>query len=220
MTVKHRLIAGIGIVAIAAAFGLILKPANADREDVKKLSPAEKSKLVGMRAAAISPSEKSAIMRAVKAPRMVSHMMIYQTFNGPISQLDEFLADFYKEFNDQKLGTDISGDKAPYAVVYSHPEKNQSVKIDIGYAVSKRAKVKAPLAIRMFNLGKAVAHVHTGPYGQITAVHNEVLRSLKVTDPDAGFPAVLHLLTDPSKVSSPAAIRTEVIVPTAKVEMQ
>lgn len=219
MILRHRLIAGMGIVAIAALFSLISKPVNAQREEVKKLSSAEKTKLIGMRTATISASEKSAIMRAVKAPRMVSHILIYQTFNGPISQLDEFLADFYKEFNDQKLGTDISGDKAPYAVVYSHPEKNQSVKIDIGYAVSRRAKVKAPLAMRVFNLGKAVAHVHTGPYGQITAVHNEVLKSLKTTEADAGFPTVLHLLTDPSKVSSPEAIRTEVLVPTAKVEM-
>lgn len=175
------------------------------------------------RAKPLEQREQIAIRTAVRNIRPISYTLVYQTFEGTPAQMGDFLARFQKEFEGQELG-DSLGERAvaPVAILNEDPEKQQSIKIDIGFPVRGRVAVRAPLATRPFNLQRTVSFTHEGSYNQLQSVFSEISVNLKTggapgfaaaAKPEARFPVVLRLLTDPRTVRSAEEIKTTMIVP-------
>jgi hypothetical protein len=167
----------------------------------------------------LAQREVTAIRSAVRNVRPVSYTLVSQTFEGTPAQMGDFLARFQKEFESQGLGDNLDGrDTKPVAVLMDDPDKNRTVKIEIGFPVKGRVSARAPLATRPYSAQRAVSYTHEGRYSQLGAVHAEIASSLgSITaggaKPQSKFPVALRLLTDPRTVRSAEEIKTQIIVP-------
>jgi effector-binding domain-containing protein len=178
------------------------------------------------KAAPLASTSMAKIQQAVRAPRAVSYTLVAESFTGSVSQIGDFLHKFMNDFNAQDLGKNLaSRDVAPIAILYGNPDQNKEIKIAIGLPVKARVPVKEPLALLPFATKRAVDYLHVGSYGQLSAVHGEIVQGVRKAAPNAkafaaatkepGFPVALRLLTDPAKVQTP---QTEVIVPVDPVK--
>jgi hypothetical protein len=167
----------------------------------------------------LAQREVTAIRSAVRNVRPVSYTLVSQTFEGTPAQMGDFLLRFQKEFESQGLGDNLEGRSTkPVAVLMDDPDKNRTIKIEIGFPVKGRVAVRAPLSTRPFSAQRAVSYTHEGRYSQLGAVHSEITSSLgSITaggaKPEAKFPVALRLLTDPRTVRSAEEIKTQIIVP-------
>jgi DNA gyrase inhibitor GyrI len=172
-------------------------------------------------AGSLGAHELGPIRKAVQDAQPVSYLLVAQAFDGAVTQLGDFLRTFMSEFSAQGLDESLPGPSVvPLAILHSDPASDKTTKIEIGFPVKEKPEVKEPLAVREFELKKAVVYTHYGDFSRLFQVHEEITRAVprELTTrngrkPETGWPVALRLCTDPSKVNSPAEIKTDIIVP-------
>jgi DNA gyrase inhibitor GyrI len=175
-------------------------------------------------AAEVGATEVAGIQKAVQAARPVSHWVVGESFEGSVTQTGDFLARFLKSFNEQGLGANLAAsDSAPFAILYDNPDQQKAIKIEIAFAVKDGTKAHEPLTAHRLEFRRAVDFTHQGDYSQLASVHAHIAEAVRKLPATAAagkpapaataWPVALRLLTDPDRVTSPAAIKTEIIVP-------
>ncbi|MGE5341240.1 MAG: GyrI-like domain-containing protein [Candidatus Omnitrophota bacterium] len=138
-------------------------------------------------------------------------IFVSQEFKGSVEQLNQFMNEFTKNFFDQKL---IPLGQ-PMALFYNEPKnsRDRNVKMEIGFPVSGREKVKSPLKSQEMNLPSVAKYVHTGPYEKLFGTHER----MKGLASNRGYNwtkkyTILRFVNNPSFVR-PEEIKTEVLIP-------
>ena len=181
----------------------------------------------------LSATQLSTIRSAVLKPVAVSLWTVSEDFTATFDTLPAKFDEFSKEVRSQKLDAQMAGaPSSSVMILREDPTGKSEFKVSVGMQVTKKLDVKAPLKIEQVEQSHAIRYAHTGSFQSLSAVHtgiretlvkNPIKLSLKTavttatpatTLNNTSWPVVVRLLNDPRKVA-PAAIRTEMIVPTS-----
>jgi hypothetical protein len=164
----------------------------------------------------LAPEVLRSIAEAAARLQPVSFDIVTEPFNGPVTDLGAMLQKFMSDFEAQNLGPLLSGPgQKPLAIIHGNPDLQRVVPIEIAFPVKRPVAVHPPLANRRLEFDKAARVVHRGQFADLSQVHAEIVKALpKGADgaPNAGFPVILELLTDPL-LAAPDQVRTGMIVP-------
>ncbi len=134
-------------------------------------------------------------------------------FKGSYSQMEKGINAFMDEFFKQGL---IPGGPA-LGIYYNNPSevKEEELKWDVGFIVSKDADVKSPLNKRELKNLKAVVYLHIGPYENLDKSHDKVLKYIGDNGYKVVWPVYDKYLNNPQMVK-PEELKTEIIAPIEK----
>ena len=137
----------------------------------------------------------------------------YMEFGGPFDQMEKSIQKFMGEFFKQGLAP-----AGPFLGVYFNDPrkvKPEELKWNIGFPMSKDAKVEAPLKKAEFKHKTAAVYLHIGPYENMGKAYDKIFKYAENNGYKIVWPVYDKYLNNPMQVK-PEELKTEMIIPVEK----
>lgn len=147
----------------------------------------------------------------------INYMVMYKSYRGSVSQIDDFVQSFLKEFFAAKR----SPAGRPMVIFENAPmsPNERNLKMDIGFPITEteiKPNVSSSLKVRNVQMTNVARQKNIGPYEKIFATYNGMLQAVKPQSYQTGGSQVILILLNNPTMVKPEEIESEIIFPSGK----
>jgi len=135
---------------------------------------------------------------------------------GPFTEVEGVIMQLIHAFQEQK----IAPEGPLIGIFYNSPAvvKSEELEWEMGFPVSSKVEVKAPLEKKEWKFTHIVSAIHKGPYEETEKTYDKMFEWMQANKLMPAGPVMERFLNMPTPDTKPEDLRTEAWVPYKKVE--